>query len=158
MIGIISDTHEQIEEVKKAVAIFKEENVEFVIHAGDIVSAGTLKYYSGLKMKFVFGNNDGDMAKLNEIAKLYDFEEITYTKEFVFKNKKFFVCHGTDPSLLDSAIKSQSFDYIITGHTHCARDETIGKTRIINPGSLFSITKSIAVLDVENDRLIFKQW
>lgn len=158
MIGLISDTHEQIEEVKKAVDIFKEKKVDFVIHAGDIISAGTLKLYSGLNMKFIFGNNDGDKNKLNEIAKKYGFEPITETKEFTYKKKKFFVYHGTDSTILDDAIKNQEYDYIITGHTHIAKDEKIGNTRVINPGSLFASPKSIAVLDLESDKLIFKQW
>ena len=37
MIGIISDTHENEESVKKAVRIFKENNVELVAHCGDII-------------------------------------------------------------------------------------------------------------------------
>lgn len=158
MIGLISDTHEQKEEIKKAMDIFKSKNVDFVIHAGDIISPLTLKLFSGLKLKIVFGNNDGEKSGLNEMANLLGFEDINETKEFVYKKKKFFVYHGHVDSVLYDAIKDQEYDYIITGHTHIAKDEKIGNTRIINPGALFSSQKSIAVLDVENDKLIFKQW
>lgn len=158
MIGIISDTHEQKEEIKKAVELFKEKHVEFVIHAGDMISPPMLKLFSGLKMKLVFGNNDGEKKGLSDVAASIGADIPTEIKEFTYKNKKFFVYHGTQIDVLDDAIKNQIHDYIITGHTHKPRDEKIGNTHVINPGTLFSTTKSIAVLDVDNDKVIFKSW
>lgn len=158
MIGIISDTHEQKEEIKKAVEIFKEKHVEFVIHAGDMISPPMLKLFAGLKMKLVFGNNDGEKKGLSDVAASIGADIPTETKTFEYKKKKFFVNHGTDASIIDDAIKNQLYDYIITGHTHKQRDEKIGNTRVINPGTLFSSVKSIAVLDVDNDKVIFKSW
>ena len=37
MIGIISDTHENENAIKKAVEIFKDKNTDFVVHCGDII-------------------------------------------------------------------------------------------------------------------------
>ena len=156
MLGIISDTHENEEAIKKAVKIFKERNVEFVVHCGDIISPPMLEYFKGLKMKFVFGNNDGERNGLNKKAQEYGFEEITDEKEFDYKNKKFYVYHGTNTNKLDSAIKSNKYDYCLTGHTHIKRNERIGRTRVINPGALFRIYPcTIALLDVEKDNLEF---
>jgi putative phosphoesterase len=58
-IGLISDTHDDIENVRKAIKIFKEKNVDLVIHLGDYVSPPTLKLFKGLKLIGIFGNNDG---------------------------------------------------------------------------------------------------
>ena len=156
MIGIISDTHENEEAIGKAVKIFKGKNVEFVIHCGDIISPPMLEHFNGLNMKFVFGNNDGERLGLNEKAKEFGFEEITDEKEFEHKRKKFYAYHGTKREKLESAIKSNKYDYVLTGHTHIKRDEKIGKTRVINPGALFRIHPyTIALLDVQNDKLQF---
>ncbi len=156
MIGIISDTHENEEAIKKAVKIFKQKNVEFVIHCGDIISPPMLEYFQGIKTKFVFGNNDGERNGLKKKAKELGFEEINDDKDFEYNGKTFYVYHGTNKEKLDATIKSNKYDYVLTGHTHIKRDEKIGKTRIINPGALFGIHPyTIALLDVEKDKLNF---
>lgn len=37
---------------------------------------------------------------------------------------------------MDSLIDCQEYDVIFTGHTHSARNEVIGKTLVLNPGSV----------------------
>ncbi|MBS3113632.1 metallophosphoesterase [Candidatus Woesearchaeota archaeon] len=156
MIGIISDTHENEKSTQKAVAVFKERNVDFVVHCGDIISPPMLEHFKGLKMKFVYGNNDGEKEGLNEKAKELGFEEITDEREFEHNRKKFYVYHGTNKNKLDAAIKSNKYDYALTGHTHIKMDEKLGKTRVINPGALFrTLPYTIALLDVEKDKLEF---
>jgi len=158
MIGIISDTHENEKAIKKAVQIFKQMNVEFVVHCGDIISPPVLEHFKGMKMKFVFGNNDGEKQGLNEKTKELGFEEIADEKEFEHCGKKFYAYHGTDKGRLEAAIKSNKYDYVLTGHTHIKKDERSEKTRVINPGALFRIYPyTIALLDAEKDGLEFIQ-
>jgi len=156
MIGLISDTHENENAIEKAVKVFKERNVEFVVHCGDIISPPMLEHFKGLKIKFVFGNNDGERNGLIGKCRELGFDGIKDSLEFEHKNKKFYVYHGTKKEKLDAAIKSNKYDYVLTGHTHIKRDEKIGKTRVINPGALFRIYPyTIALLGVENDNLEF---
>ena len=156
MIGIISDTHENEEAIKKAVKIFKRKNVDFAVHCGDIVCPPMLEHFKGLKMKFVYGNNDGERTGLNSKSKGLGWGEVADEKEFEHNGKKFYVYHGTKKKKLDAAIKSNKYDHVLTGHTHIKRDERIGKTRVINPGALFRIYPyTIALLDAEKDRLDF---
>lgn len=156
MIGIISDTHENENAIKKAVKVFKEQDIEFGVHCGDIISPPMLEHFKELNMKFVFGNNDGERDGLNKKAKELGFEEIKDEKEFEYKGRKFCVYHGTKLNILEAAIKSNKYDYVLTGHTHIKRDEKTGKTRIINPGALFrTYPYTVALLDVEEDRMEF---
>ena len=156
MIGIISDTHENEQAMKKAAEIFRARNVDFVVHCGDIVSPPVLENFKGLKMKPVFGNNDGERNGLLSKCKEFGFDEIKDELEFTYKEKFFYVYHGTNAKKLDMAIKSNKYDYVLTGHTHIKRDETIGKTRVINPGALFRAHPyTIALLDSEKDDLEF---
>lgn len=156
MIGIISDTHENEAAMKKAAAVFMERKVDFAVHCGDIVSPPVLENLKGLKMKMVFGNNDGERKGLINKCKELGFEEIKDELEFKFKRKFFYVYHGTNPKFLEDKIKSNKYNYIFTGHTHVKKDERIGKTRVINPGALFRVFPyTIALLDPENDKLDF---
>jgi len=67
-IGVISDTHDNLPLVEKAVKIFNEKEVEFVLHAGDYVAPFAVKVFKKLRAKFVgvFGNNDGDRILLGK--------------------------------------------------------------------------------------------
>src|SRR5689334_23920762 len=65
-VGIISDTHDDIENVQRAIEIFNAEGVEYVIHAGDYVFPGIIKEFEKLNAKLigVLGNNDGEKVHL----------------------------------------------------------------------------------------------
>ena len=62
LIGIISDTHDNLPMIEKAVKKLNEENVALVLHAGDYVSPFVIPKLKALNAKLigVFGNNDGD--------------------------------------------------------------------------------------------------
>ena len=157
MLGLISDTHDNETATKKAVELFKERNVDFIVHCGDIIEPEILELFEGLKIMFVLGNND-DEAGLNKQAKVLGFDRITEEREFVYKNKKFYVYHGTSRAKLEAAIKTDKYDYILTGHTHVKKHEKIGKTNIINPGALSrAYPYTIAFLDAESEELEFAQ-
>ena len=156
MIGLISDTHENEEATKKAVVLFKRKNVDFVVHCGDIVSPPMLEHLQDIKTKFIYGNNDGEREGLRLMCQKLGFEEIQDEIEFEYYGKKFYAYHGTKSKILNDAISSEKYDYILTGHIHVKRDETIRKTRVINPGALFHAYQyTVAILDAQNDKLIF---
>lgn len=156
VIGIVSDTHENTRLITKAVKIFKERAPEFVIHCGDIVSPPVLERFAGLKVKVVYGNNDGERSGLRKKCQELGFHEITDTLEFEHLGKKFFVNHGTNPASIQKAIDTQTYDYILHGHTHQCRDELIGLSRVINPGALFMAPLySIAFLNAGTGQVEF---
>ena len=49
-IGLISDTHDNIQKTQNAIMSFKDRNVEIVIHAGDIVSPETVEVFDGMRL------------------------------------------------------------------------------------------------------------
>jgi uncharacterized protein len=65
-IGIISDTHDDIENVRRAIGIFSKEEVLYVIHAGDYVFPGSVMEFKNLNARLigVLGNNDGERGLL----------------------------------------------------------------------------------------------
>ena len=48
LIGVVSDTHNNIKNIGKIINIFNNENVDIVIHTGDISNAATLEKSSDL--------------------------------------------------------------------------------------------------------------
>ena len=152
-IGVLSDTHDNVEEIRKAVNIFKSLNLELIIHLGDYVAPFTAAPFTEAKIPFlgIFGNNDGEKFGLikafSSIGKLY-----SPPYETSIGKKSFLLLH--DPITLDSYIKSQNYDYILYGHLHKKENKKVGKTRIINPGEVCGILTgipSVAFIDTERD-------
>ncbi|MDI6644728.1 MAG: metallophosphoesterase [Methanobacteriaceae archaeon] len=133
MIGIIADTHDNMEAINNAVNIFNQNNVDMVLHAGDLVAPFTVNEFSRLENKFVavFGNNDGEREGLRKAYQ--DLCFIEDFKEIEIADKKFAIIHGTNELLVDALSKSGKYDVIIRGHTH-KLDIKEGKTLVINPG------------------------
>jgi putative phosphoesterase len=156
IIGIISDTHEDVRMIRKAVRLLTERAPALVVHCGDIISPPVLEHFKGLPMRFVFGNNDGERSGLKKKCHELGFHEIGETLTFSHAGRSFFVNHGTNPQTIEDAARLGSYDYVLHGHTHLQRDELIGNTRIINPGALFSAELfSIAFLEPETGALEF---
>jgi len=151
-IGIISDTHDNLPQIRKAVEVFNREKVDLVLHAGDFVSPFTALEFKNLNcpLKGVFGNNDGDKIFLRKMFKrigaLYP---VPYKKKI--ENKNIIMLHKE--KLVDSLVKSQKYDIVIYGHTHHVDLRKIGKTLIINPGECggwLTGKSTIALLDLAN--------
>ena len=153
-IGIISDTHNNIKLSEKAVEIFKNYDVELVIHAGDISSSEIINLFKGLKCKFVLGNTDCEIDKINEKSQSMGFGTVEHLCDFLLNGKRFLVLHGHDAKVVKDAIVSEDYDYIIKGHTHYYEDYISNKSRIINPGSLSDKKeRSVAILHLDEDRV-----
>lgn len=149
-IGIISDTHDHLDNIKKAMELFKEEQISYLIHCGDFVAPFTLPLLSQLNIPFlgVFGNNDGERLLLRERAK--DIGEIKVQPAFLeLEGKKIVVMH--ELALQTALAKSGEFDVVLVGHTHKAEIIEEGRTLIINPGECcgwLTNRATIAVLDL----------
>jgi len=59
LVGLMTDTHENMVNIKKGVEIFNQRNIEILLHCGDIISPITFKEFKNLNcsIEFVFGNN-----------------------------------------------------------------------------------------------------
>lgn len=144
LIGILSDTHDQIEELKKAITFFNSQRVELVVHCGDWVSPFTLKHYSALKAPVygVFGNNDGDRFRHLIYTQKYGLQ-ITFEDQFMslsLHGKKMAVYHGDSEEIVHALVKCGDYDVVFSGHNHRASIKTTGKTIVFNPGTLIEIT------------------
>ena len=157
IIGVVSDTHNNLKNVEKIIEIFNHKRVELVIHTGDITQAKTLKLFNSLKCPLigVWGNNDRSEVGLKEVCcdLGFSFQEPPMLRKIRDKNIAIF--HEPDP--INSFIKSNenTIDMIIHGHTHRYRNETIDGIAFFNPGEsagIFEGKNSIGILDTEDLR------
>jgi putative phosphoesterase len=139
LIGLISDTHDNLPMVDRAVRKLNEENVGLVLHAGDYVAGFVIPRFKELKAKLigVFGNNDGDhellKKRFSENKRLQlrgNFAEITAD------GLKIALLHGGDEELLEALINQEGFDVVVHGHTHTAEIHRKGRTLVVNPGEV----------------------
>ncbi len=159
LVGVLSDSHDNVVGVRRAIDFFNYRGVDFVFHLGDIVSPFTLKLFSGLEadLAVIFGNNDGDKLLLASIARENGFliSEPPLIIELV--GKRILAFHGwRDPkytvSLVESFARSNSFDIILYGHTHKVDLRKINGTLIVNPGEVhgyISGKSTIAIIDLD---------
>ncbi len=136
IIGIISDTHDQVEKVKQSVDVFLTERVELVFHAGDWCSPFVHSLFQDLgKVISVFGNNDADVFK----HLTFKPDNVAFKDRFFedkFDGKNIALVHGDPENVVDGLIAAAKYDVLIRGHNHVAEIKRSGKTLVINPGSL----------------------
>ncbi|MEW6584696.1 MAG: metallophosphoesterase [Nitrospirota bacterium] len=149
LIGIMSDTHDNLIFTGKAIDLFNTRGVAHVIHAGDYTSPFTLKLFKGLNCPFtgIFGNNDGDKLLLQERAEgnLHNQPHI-----FTLNDRKIVVMH--EHHVVDALADSGHFDLVIYGHTHEADVRKVKDTLIVNPGEVGTWLygkSSVAIADLE---------
>ena len=155
-LGLISDTHDQLQRTKVAVEMLVSAGAERLIHCGDFVSHEVLTACCVLPVSFVFGNNDwGVEPELRAAASDGGAECLEYGAEITIANRRIGITHGhlqTESRPLMAA----SPDYLITGHSHIAMNRQLESTRWINPGALYRASEyTVAVLDLTEDQVDF---
>jgi uncharacterized protein len=177
-IGIISDTHDDVENVQSAIEIFNAEKVTHVIHAGDYIFPGIVLEFKKLDAKFigVLGNNDGERVHLLKNFLAIGGELKGELGEVELDGVIFGIYHGTDEQLKKKLVDSGKYDVIITGHTHRIEMPSVhstinpnyekqkdgnkirkngGQTLVLNPGAAHRKVDSISGAFKEGGLIIF---
>jgi len=154
-VGLISDTHVPVRAKCIPKTVFKVfENVDFIVHAGDLVQLAVIDELEQLApVLAVHGNMDGPevsgaLPKLNSL-KVSDW--------------KIGVMH--DPSTtfgmgkMREIAKQNGFNVFVYGHTHNSSIKWEGRTLYINPGSATNPTSfiarpSVALLKVTREAIV----
>ena len=151
-LGVMSDTHDHLGNIGKAVEAFSQRKIAALVHGGDMCSPFVFRQLEALRgfcpqMYAVFGNNDGDRVLLTEKGRGFcTFRDGALTLEL--DGRRIALMHY--PDVAESLHRSGDFDLVIYGHTHQVRVE--GKDRVLlNPGTCagyLAERSTIAVVDL----------
>jgi hypothetical protein len=137
-IAIMSDTHDQIPHVRRAVEMIRAAGCDMIIHCGDFVAPFMLKELeaAGIPVHGVFGNNDGDQYLLTKHS-LTLYQNITlhgFFGQVEAGGRRIAIIH--DGTLADDIAAGGRFDVVCFGHFHVYMHKRIGDTLVINPGEM----------------------
>ena len=132
-VGVVSDTHNNLANVREIVRLFNAAGVDRVVHTGDITQAKTLDALAGLNAPLygVYGNNDVERQALGASARKHGFVFQDPPLDLIWDGRRIVVVH--DPrDLPETAAGGAAL--ALHGHTHMRRCERRGDGLVFNPG------------------------
>jgi len=151
MIGILADSHDNVNAIKRAVELFRDAGCRLILHAGDVIAPFAARELekAGCPVRAVFGNCDGERDGLrwvfNPLGGIYEEPHI-----FEYLGERYLLTHRHEK--IAALLKKYSPRVLIYGHTHQPESRVEGGTLIINPGEAggwLSGRSTAAILDPE---------
>lgn len=140
-LAVISDTHDHLENLEKALTEINKLGAGVLLHCGDLVSPfviDRLAKFNG-PVHVVFGNNEGDRYTINNVA-TKKFPNVKLHGEMGFVETESGEAAFTHrPEFARGLACTQKYIAVFYGHTHRMRIEQVGKTWLINPGELMGL-------------------
>ena len=168
IIGVMSDSHDNMLNVEKAFKVFSESNVEVIVHLGDIISPFIVRKmiqlsWSGLKIYAVYGNNDGDKYLLQKLFNKNNWVISEAPTIIEISGKKLLLMHGYNgpdftKNLAYSIVRHMNIDILLYGHTHEKDYKIIDGKIVLNPGEVYGYLSgeaSVALIDLEKMKVEF---
>lgn len=146
-IGVISDTHDRLPLIDRALELFAQRRVETVLHLGDLIAPFAARKLTSLAVPLhvIYGNNDGERAGLKAVLP----QIVDGPMMLELGGRRLLLHHFIDwcpPEMIAAA------DAVLTGHTHGVVNERRGETLFLNPGECCGWVTgrcTVAVLDTE---------
>ena len=162
LIGVVSDTHNNLKNIDIITSLFNEKGVDLVVHTGDITNSNSLIKFKDLNCEFlgVLGNNDKKEPNLIQTAELNSLRPKNPPIQFSKCNRLIAVFHEPD-QIEDYLSKNQNVDIVLHGHTHRYRNEILSGVLHFNPGEsagIFAGKNAIGIIDLTNlstERIFF---
>jgi uncharacterized protein len=145
LVGVLVDTHDRLPAIDRALKLFKQREVQMVLHGGDLVApfaAKRLLNWSG-PLHVIYGNNDGERTGLKKVLPQIDDGPL----KLKIEGRSVLMHHAFD---WFSAEDIAAADIIIGGHTHEQVNEIRDGKLYLNPGECCGWVSgicSVAILD-----------
>lgn len=153
-IALLSDSHNNWDNLSLAIDLANHEECEFVLFAGDLTVPAGVDYLSAFNgsVHAIFGNGERSKQKVRDAAD--ETENVNYhgdEYQTSIDDTDIFMHHY--PKKAEDAAESGEYDLCVHGHTHEYRNDVVNDTRIINPGPLQGPRGSVgfAVYDTDED-------
>ncbi len=135
LLGVISDTHGQLDVTKRAVRLMQQHGVEQVLHCGDVGGAAVVRLFQPFAAHFVVGNCDNP-ATLQLAVEAAGQVFHGRVGELSLHGRHIAFLHGDSHFAIQRHLAENHWDLIAHGHTHLAECYSVGQTLILNPGAM----------------------
>ena len=140
-IAILSDSHDQIANLQRALEQAQQAGAQTLLHCGDLCAPfmlARLGQHFQAPIHVVFGNNDGDGRLLQTIASRHDHLHLHgIFAEIEVDGRRIAMIHYPEPARYIA--QSGVFDLVCYGHNHQKHIEEVESSLLVNPGELLGM-------------------
>ncbi len=137
-IAVMSDSHDNIWNLRKALSIIQSKNCQKIIHCGDFVAPFMFKELkqAGIPVHCVFGNNDGDKHLLTRFAIESSGLITLYSMIGEVDSDGFKIGFTHEWPVAQALAATGKYHLVCFGHSHQYALKHIGTTILLNPGEI----------------------
>ncbi len=138
IVAVMSDSHDNIWNLRSALAVIGKEGAEMIIHCGDFVAPFMLKELekAGIPVHGVFGNNDGEQYLLTKLS-LTTLSNITLHGLVGQVDINGFNIGFTHQQIVAEGLAAGgNYQMVCFGHSHKYLLKEEGRTIMLNPGEI----------------------
>lgn len=142
-IAVISDTHDHLENLDRAILEINEHAPSMLLHCGDLCSPFVVDRLAAFRgpVHIVFGNNEGDRFTIQKVAGR--FSNITLHGEVGFvQTEDGEIAFTHRPEFARGLASTGRYRAVFYGHTHRRKRESVCETWLVNPGELMGLLES----------------
>lgn len=138
IIAVMSDSHDHLDNLRKALELIRREKARHIIHCGDFVAPFVLKELqaAGISLNAVFGNNDGDQHLLTRTALasngLIQLDSLIGELDM----DGFRIAYTHQWAVAEGLAATGKYRLVCFGHSHAFFKDQIGETTVLNPGDI----------------------
>jgi putative phosphoesterase len=160
LVGIVSDTHDNVAAARRAVAAFEDRGTDLLVHCGDYVAPPLVPAFAGHELHGVRGNNDGELDGLEAAFRALGSGSELHGRfaELRVDGASIARLHGEDRDRV-ADLAAGDYDLVCYGHHHEAETHRVGDTTVVNPGAHFPTVpadhRSVATYDTDTGDVSF---
>lgn len=153
-LGVLSDTHNNLTALEQALALFRQEKVDWLIHCGDVTTPETASAMGEFPVWHAVGNGDFASGEIRAILQGFNpLNQSALVVTGVLGGISIAVTHGHLPGKVTELVQSGQYAYVFYGHSHRRKAQKVGNTWLINPGALGGLrpeAPSVYLIDLES--------
>lgn len=154
-IGVFSDVHDNLDQLRKVLALYTERGIETAIFCGDFCSPVPVRIMGGWggMVHCVFGNGDGDRFTINSLAR-DQFPNLKLHGEYAeleLGGRQIAVTHY--PFYAQALARTGDYDAVFSGHKHEVTEAQFGDCLWLNPGEVMGAygVSTCAIYDTDGN-------